>query len=93
MNDWKLLYTQDRVFSLAQWHDSYVFDCIRKHYEDVNHIANINLSPWGKDYDHVFINSVLGEYIDHMKGDRKDEGRSKTSDLFETKQAEYWSNA
>lgn len=92
MNKWKSLYTQDTLFNLAQWHDSFVFDCMRKEYEDKNLIENINLSPWGKDYDHVFINSVLGEYIDHMKGDRKEEGQSKKSDLFKTKQAEYWSN-
>jgi len=91
MEKWKSFYTNDEVFNLQQWHDSYVFDHIRKEYESKNLISNINLSPWGKDYDHVFINSVLGEYIDHMKGDRKEVGRSKASDLFSSKQAEYWS--
>jgi hypothetical protein len=92
MESWKLLYTSDNLFKLAQWHDSYVFDFLRIHYENNHVISNTNLSPWGKDYDHVFINSVLGEYIDHMKGDRKDEGKSNNSDLFSYKQAEYWSN-
>jgi hypothetical protein len=54
-------------------------------------ISNINLTPWGKDYDHVFINSVLGEYMDHMKGPRKDTGSSNKSDLFVEKKAKYWS--
>ena len=54
-------------------------------------IENTNLTPWGKNYDHVFINSILGEYMDHMKGDRKNIGKSKKSDLFNERKAEYWS--
>lgn len=79
---WRHLYESDEVFKLDQWHDSYVFDQVRKTYEKNNIIENINLSPWGKDYDHVFINSKLGEYMDHMKGPRKEEGKSRESDLF-----------
>jgi len=90
MESWKKLYTTDNVFRLPQWHDSYVFDSLRKSFEDFHEIANFNLSPWGKDYDHVFINSVLGEYMDHMKGDRKYEGKSKKSDLTRKVEASYW---
>lgn len=89
---WRHLYETDEVFKLEQWHDSFVFDCIRKTYEKNNVIANINLSPWGKDYDHVFINSVLGDYMDHMKGPRKDEGSSRKRDLKMPKSGVYWSN-
>lgn len=92
MNKWKELYITDSVFNLPQWHDSYVFDVLRKHFEKEGMMTNNNLTPWGKDYDHVFINSVLGEYMDHMKGDRKDTGKSKKSDLFNERKAEYWSN-
>ena len=55
-------------------------------------IENINLTPWGKNYDHVFINSILGEYMDHMKGDRKNIGKSMRSDIFNERKSEYWSN-
>jgi hypothetical protein len=92
MSRWKMEYTHDGVFSYPQWHDSYVFDQIRKLFESDKLISNINLTPWGKDYDHVFINSVLGEYMDHMKGPRKDTGSSNKSDLFVEKKAKYWSN-
>jgi len=82
MNVWRHLYENDEVFKLDQWHDSFVFDQIRKTYEKDGIIENINLSPWGKDYDHVFINSVLGDYMDHMKGPRKNKGQSSIGDLF-----------
>lgn len=88
---WRHLYESDEVFKLDQWHDSYVFDQVRKTYEKDGIIENINLSPWGKNYDHVFINSKLGEYMDHMKGPRKEEGKSRESDLLskEPKSSSY----
>ena len=90
MNVWRHIYENDEVFNLEQWHDSFVFDKIRKTYEKDGIIENINLSPWGKDYDHVFINSVLGEYMDHMKGPRKNEGKSRKNDIFIEKENKYW---
>jgi len=90
MSRWRNLYTSDSVFKLPQWHDSYVFDVLRKHYETEGVISNINMTPWGKDYDHVFINSDLGKYMDHMKGNRKYEGKSNKSDLLNNRNEEYW---
>jgi len=92
MNVWRHLYEDDEVFDLEQWHDSFVFDQIRKTYEKDGIIKNTNLSPWGKDYDHVFINSVLGNYMDHMKGPRKQLGKSKRTDLFNEPSGKYWKN-
>ena len=92
MGRWKMEYTHDGVFKYAQWHDSFVFDEIRRMFERDHKIENINLTPWGKNYDHVFINSILGEYMDHMKGDRKNIGKSKRSDIFNERKAKYWSN-
>ena len=90
MNVWRHLYEDNEVFKLEQWHDSFVFDQIRKTYEKDGIIENINLSPWGKDYDHVFINSILGEYMDHMKGPRKNEGKSRKNDIFVKRDSKYW---
>ena len=92
MVSWKKLYTSDTVFELDQWHDSFVFDTLRKSFEQFQGIQNNNLSPWGKNYDHVFINSVLGEYMDHMKGNRKDFGKSRRDDITRERKSEYWSN-
>lgn len=88
METWRHLYESDELFKLEQWHDSFVFDQIRKIYEKANLIENINLSPWGKDYQHVFINSILGDYMDHLKGPRKKHGKSFTTDLIKPK--DYW---
>ena len=41
---------------------------------------------------HVFINSVLGDYIDHMKGKRKIKGKSSQSDLRIKRKEDYWQN-
>ena len=89
---WRELYEKDTVFNLPQWHDSYVFDCIRTTLEGQTNKKNISLSPWGKDYDHVFVNSVLGDYMDHMKGPRKYKGATPKSDITnkERLKHEYW---
>jgi hypothetical protein len=40
---------------------------------------------------HPFINGPLGAYMDHMKGDRKDQGRSLAADLLVRRDEGYWS--
>jgi hypothetical protein len=80
MNEWRQLYVEDKIFELKEWHDSYIFDQLRKKF--LNFHAEHNLTPWGKDYEHVFINSCLGAYIDHFKGPRKKEKHSRFSDLI-----------
>jgi hypothetical protein len=87
---WRSLYTTDHLFQLPQWHDSFVFDCVRRHFEKHENLQNYNMTPEGGAYDHVFINSVLGDYMDHMKGPRKDRGRSDAKDLYTTKRGKYW---
>ena len=44
---------------------------------------------------HPFINSPLGDYMDHLKGNRKLDGRSKLEDIKEGRRGEkqkydYW---
>lgn len=82
--EWKNLYDTDTIFQLPEWHDSYVFMVVLNEFIRVVPDLKVNnLSPWGKNYDHVFINSKLGKYMDHMKGNRKNDGSSKLSDLDE----------
>lgn len=87
---WRDLYETDKLFDLEQWHDSYVFDSIRLQFERQRGTINRNLTPSGKDYDHVFINSELGKYIDHMKGPRKNEGKSRSTDIYTDRKESYW---
>jgi len=39
---------------------------------------------------HPLINSVLGKWLDHMKGVRKSEGRSRDKDLIVARTESYW---
>ncbi len=73
---WKALYDSDKLFELPQWHDCMAYDAVRATLEQKGLIETHNLSPEGKDYDHVFVTSVLGEKMDHLKGPRKDKGFS-----------------
>ena len=39
---------------------------------------------------HPLINSEWGAYLDHLKGSRKDSGRSKLTDLKVKRTEAYW---
>lgn len=82
MEHWKKLYLEDGIFNLKEWHDSYIFDWLRNQYKPYFKEKNIGNDAQG--WDHVFINSPIGKYIDHMKGNRKSEGKSRSEDLKES---------
>lgn len=77
---WKSLYVSDQIFQLPQWHDCLAYDTVRIHLEQQG-MKTFNITPEGKDYDHVFINSPLGTVMDHLKGPRKEAGKSSLTDL------------
>ena len=39
---------------------------------------------------HPFINGPLGTVMDHLKGNRKNDGKSRAADLVVKRQEEYW---
>jgi hypothetical protein len=69
------MYDGGKLFNEKEWHDSYIFDVVRKNLEASRKIKNINISKMGlvdlKNDDHVFVASVLGKFMDHKKGNRK----------------------
>ena len=69
------MYNGGELFKLTQWHDSFVFDQVRIYLEKEKNCLNINISDFGiKDVgneSHVFVASILGDYMDHKKGVRK----------------------
>jgi len=82
VNDWENLYVTDEVFKLLEWHDSYVFWHLSKIYIKENVISVNDIGYWkGVKGHHVFVNSELGLYMDHMKGKRKKTGSSAKNDL------------
>lgn len=82
------MYLSKQIFDLPEWHDCAVFDFLREKFE--KSIRFHNLSPWGKAGQHVFINSILGAWMDHMKGPRKAIGRSQKNDLLRPREEPYW---
>jgi hypothetical protein len=75
------------IFTLPEWHDSFVFDHVR---------GKIKLREynWSRDVGlytgHPLINSAWGAYLDHLKGDRKHQGRSSDLDLRTARSESYW---
>jgi hypothetical protein len=93
ITDLKAMYDQDKIFDLAEWHDSYVWDVIRRRYQKQNQFYNLSntLQKPGR-AGHPFINSELGRFMDHLKGDRKKEGRSHQRDLVNPRPESYWTS-
>lgn len=75
------------IFTLDEWHDSFVFDAVRK-------TVKLNELDWSshliKGEGHPLINSEWGAWLDHLKGGRKDIGKSKRTDLLVTRKEAYW---
>jgi hypothetical protein len=89
LNEFQRCYDQAEqgIFQLDEWHDSYVFDAVRKR-------CQLNELDWSGHLvtgeGHPLINSTWGKYLDHLKGDRKFLGHSKHKDLQITRTEEYW---
>ena len=91
VDDWEELYKTDGVFKLLEWHDSFVFWHLSKLYRKEKSIQVNDIGYWkGVKGHHVFVNSELGQYMDHMKGKRKRLGASARSDLSAAPTVDYW---
>jgi hypothetical protein len=90
MSYWTDMYINDTIFNEMEWHDSYLFwQCVKR--IAPNDGVDIGKGAGAKGH-HVFINSQLGSYIDHMKGKRKLLGKSSKSDLRGSRNEDYWKN-
>jgi hypothetical protein len=78
---------ENGIFTLKEWHDSFVFDAVRHKFamRELNWSAGL-ITGEG----HPLINCEWGTYIDHLKGARKDQGRSRKSDLVVQRKEIYW---
>jgi len=70
------------IFRQAGWHDCFAFDAIRKGPAKKYALAFKNLAE-GQPYGtmHPQVNSILGKYMWHLKGNRKDAGELREGDL------------
>lgn len=73
MDRWRDLYMTGDLFNLREYHDSFVFDVLRRDFQTMRGTQFTNLSPElpGKGPGHPFIASQLGRYMDHMKGSKR----------------------
>jgi hypothetical protein len=84
------------IFKLEEWHDSYVFGEILNDMKVHNPaVLDYSADMYLKEAKtggggHPLINSKLGKWIDHMKGDRKFKGKSLKKDLMVSRSEAYW---
>lgn len=80
-------HAEQGIFTLMEWHDSFVFDAVRAQWplRTLDWSANLVRGEG-----HPLINSAWGAYLDHLKGDRKQAGRSKNKDLKIKRSEAYW---
>lgn len=84
IDDMVSMYKSGDVFRLKEWHDCEVLDHCRAN------IRTASLSGDFADTGHPLINGPLGERLDHLKGRRKEAGKSKRSDLKTARKELYW---
>lgn len=84
------LYVNDLFFQEAEYHDAYLFDRLRRKFERYGHRSHDMAEGAGLACRHVFVNSALGQYMDHLKGERKSRGRSHAEDLRSARTEAYW---
>jgi len=98
IHDFERMYEQaeEGIFTLAEWHDSYVFghilDKLKKDHPGAkDYTANTVLQTAKTGGGgHPLINTELGAYIDHLKGNRKNLKKSKHSDITVKRTEAYW---
>lgn len=83
-------YANDLLFDLKEWHDSFVFDYVRKCMESDGPYNFASLSGDAENTAHPLVNGPLGSRLDHCKGNRKQAGRSHASDLKVKRTEAHW---
>jgi hypothetical protein len=87
---------QHGIFELEEWHDSFVFGHILNNMKygapnvlDYTAKTILQTAKTGGG-GHPLINTDLGKWIDHLKGDRKRLKKSKLSDISVKREEKYW---
>lgn len=91
MTKWRWIYESDDIFNHKETHDSFIYGELVEEFKQQDVIFNDLGSPEASG--HIFINSVLGQYMDHLKGFRKEVGKSLAKDIqknFQHKDNTWW---
>ena len=87
---------ENGIFELEEWHDSFVFGHILNQLKKIdNNVLDYSADMYLKEAKtggggHPLINTVLGTWMDHMKGDRKNTGKSLPKDMMVKRTESYW---
>lgn len=79
---------ENGIFTMREWHDSFVFDEVRSRFPNIKGYNWSDGLVTGEG--HPIINCEWGAYLDHLKGNRKQIGRSKEKDLKVLRSETYW---
>lgn len=90
MTAYRDLYTFGDLFKLPETNDCSAL----AHIVGIK-VANLHIKPpvslsGDKRWHHPFVNGPLGACMDHMKGPRKEEGRSRAIDMRRPRSEPYW---
>ena len=87
---------ENGIFLLEEWHDSYVFgDILNTCKKIAPNVLDYSAEMYLREAKtggggHPLINTKLGKWIDHMKGDRKNNKKSLVKDLMVKRTEDYW---
>jgi hypothetical protein len=90
LSEFRSMYTMDKFLREKEFHDSWLFDVLRKRFERKGFLTHDISGGLGAGIGHIFINSVLGKYMDHAKGGRWANGSSSARDLVTSREELYW---
>jgi len=91
LDKWVSYYTTRTFRHEKEWHDSWLFDCARAKVEGLKGNDLTGHLPRRKGAGHPFVNSFLGLYMDHFKGNaRKATGQPRRNDLHLDHDSDYW---
>jgi len=88
---WREYYTKDLWQDLKGFTDSFTYDAVRLDTTDRSLDNDLNDGRYlgYRGSKHPFVNSELGDYMDHLKGDRKDI-QSSVEDMKVKRQDDHW---
>lgn len=83
---------ENGVLAMEEFHDCWVFDRTRELISaTIPAYRQLNWNTGSlQGESHPLINTEWGKYLDHLKGNRKDLGKSKPNDLLKPRNERYW---
>ena len=91
MKKFRELYTQETLFTMPEYHDSFVLQQLVLAAVRANKMPHPASLSGDMGWSHPFVNGPLGSKMDHLKGPhRKTLGRSLPTDIRGRRSEDYW---